>query len=392
MPFIQAQTKLTLPNGKVITGYSPSLSVVTTVADDFGQANYKDLVLEYQTGYAGRSCTFHFSDYNGNIAQVRDISIYDPNGAVSVTNSSNSGIPNIKVTSTGKAGLVAFILPVRFTYFTMWDDTGLVNGVGYPALKGFKSFGNVLRDIDLQIVAYNFNVPTQIPATLKTIRFGLGLSACGLFDDPAIRNWDVSNLAANSFDSMFAYCSSFSQDLSGWCVPQVTSPPQLFDYGTKLTAAKLPVWGTCPVVVSPTYTAGYYSAISGGNKITSIRNNFSIYLRFMLDKIPAGTVLTLKAGVHSTPASGYYTDFRVLKANGAIDSSNGVKTRMYGDGSPNREITLTFPNAVANPTEFVIEVNIWNTIYTMDRYGASCTNYVYQGTKAVVSEYLTLTH
>ena len=145
------------------------------------------------------------------------------------------------------------------------------------------------------------------------------------------------------------------------------------------------------VIVSPAYSAGYYNAISGGTKVTRSGSSQTKYLRFKLDKIPAGTVLTLKAGPHGTPVSRYYTDFTVLKANGAIDSSNGVTTRMYGDGSPNREITLTFPNAVINPTEFVIAVNIWNVIYNKDKYGTHCTNYVYQGSKAIVAEKISLT-
>lgn len=212
--------------------------------------------------------------------------------------------------------------------------------------------------------------------------------------NPDIENWDVSS--ATNMTGMFGIVVDWTTDkwtrnLSKWCVSKITSEPANFSTNHPMSAAQKPVWGTCPVIVSPVYPAGYYNAISGGTKVTQSGSSQTKYLRFKLDKIPAGTVLTLKAGPHSTPASGYYTDFTVLKANGAIDSSNGVKTRMYGDGSPNREITLTFPNAVIDPTEFVIAVNIWNVIYTKDRYGASCTNYVYQGTKAIVAEYISLT-
>ena len=212
--------------------------------------------------------------------------------------------------------------------------------------------------------------------------------------NPDVENWDVSS--ATNMTGMFGIVvdwttDSWTRNLSKWCVSKITSEPANFALNHPMSAAQKPVWGTCPVVVSPVYSAGYYNAISGGTKVTQSGSSQTKYLRFKLDKIPAGTVLTLKAGPHSTPASRYYTDFTVLKANGAIDSSNGVTTRMYGDGSPNREITLTFPNTVINPTEFVIAVNIWNVIYTKDRYGASCTNYVYQGTKAIVAEYISLT-
>lgn len=212
--------------------------------------------------------------------------------------------------------------------------------------------------------------------------------------NPDIENWDVSS--ATNMTGMFQILVDWTTDkwtrnLSNWCVSKITSEPVNFSQNHPMSAAQKPVWGTCPVIVSPAYSAGYYNAISGGTKVTQSGSSQTKYLRFKLDKIPAGTVLTLKAGRHGTPASNYYTDFTVLKANGAIDSSNGVKTRMYGDGSPDREITLTFPNAVINPTEFVIAVNIWNVIYTKDKYGTNCTNYVYQGTKAVVAEYISLT-
>ena len=44
---------------------------------------------------------------------------------------------------------------------------------------------------------------------------------------------------------MFLNANSFNQDLTGWCVTNITSEPQYFSEGA-LTAANKPVWGTCP--------------------------------------------------------------------------------------------------------------------------------------------------
>ena len=47
-------------------------------------------------------------------------------------------------------------------------------------------------------------------------------------------------------DQMFNGASSFNQDLSGWCVTNITSIPSYFKYNCPLSAANTPVWGTCP--------------------------------------------------------------------------------------------------------------------------------------------------
>ena len=60
-----------------------------------------------------------------------------------------------------------------------------------------------------------------------------------------IGNWNVSKVA--NMSDMFYNCTSFNQDLSQWCVSLITSKPTNFNTNAPLlTAAKLPVWGTCP--------------------------------------------------------------------------------------------------------------------------------------------------
>ena len=45
---------------------------------------------------------------------------------------------------------------------------------------------------------------------------------------------------------MFLEAPVFNQDLSGWCVTNLTSEPENFATVSALTDANKPVWGTCP--------------------------------------------------------------------------------------------------------------------------------------------------
>lgn len=47
---------------------------------------------------------------------------------------------------------------------------------------------------------------------------------------------------------MFYDASSFNQDISGWCVSNISSEPNSFSDGSPLTEANKPVWGTCPAL------------------------------------------------------------------------------------------------------------------------------------------------
>ena len=244
MPFIQARVKLTNGDGNVVTRDSSVLNVNKNY-DLIGEWNYEDLTLEYQAGYAGSSCEMSLLASNIGVVQLKDIIINDPNGVVTVTNSRSDTVIILKITSTGRAGLVSFRFPAIFDTLIIWNNGEVVDG--YPALKGFRSFGSTLRDVIIRI-SYSFEIPVNIPSTLKNVRFGYGNNGNGsvAFNDPKISNWDVSNLEARSFDFMFAYCTNFNQDLSRWCVRQVTSPPRYFSIDSALTPANHPVWGTCP--------------------------------------------------------------------------------------------------------------------------------------------------
>ena len=250
MPYIQARARFIHPNtGHTAIDHSPILGVKKNY-DLRGEWNYEDLTLEYQAGYAGSNCEIHlFSPSTDEVAQLKDIIINDPNGVVTATNSRSPADKTVKITSTGRAGLVSFRFPAKFDRLVIWNNNEVVNG--YSALKGFRSFGSTLRNVIISI-SYSFEIPVNIPSTLKSVIFGFGNyfgnngAGSVAFNDPKISNWDVSNLEARSFDTMFAYCTNFNQDLSRWCVRQVTSPPIDFSTNSALTPANHPVWGTCP--------------------------------------------------------------------------------------------------------------------------------------------------
>jgi len=45
---------------------------------------------------------------------------------------------------------------------------------------------------------------------------------------------------------MFNQASSFNQDLTEWCVSNFSYEPNTFAFGSALTEANKPIWGTCP--------------------------------------------------------------------------------------------------------------------------------------------------
>ncbi|HIC54747.1 MAG TPA: BspA family leucine-rich repeat surface protein, partial [Gemmatimonadetes bacterium] len=59
-----------------------------------------------------------------------------------------------------------------------------------------------------------------------------------------IGSWDVSSVVTMSY--MFRFVDVFNQDLSRWCVSNITSAPSYFDDGAVSWVLARPVWGTCP--------------------------------------------------------------------------------------------------------------------------------------------------
>jgi len=44
---------------------------------------------------------------------------------------------------------------------------------------------------------------------------------------------------------MFYNASAFNQDLTSWCVTNISTLPSDFNTGSGLVSSNLPVWGTC---------------------------------------------------------------------------------------------------------------------------------------------------
>jgi len=62
-----------------------------------------------------------------------------------------------------------------------------------------------------------------------------------------ISEWDVSSVTYVAYMAyMFSGASEFNQDLSGWCVQNISGEPNNFSTGATAWTLPKPVWGTCP--------------------------------------------------------------------------------------------------------------------------------------------------
>ena len=67
---------------------------------------------------------------------------------------------------------------------------------------------------------------------------------CYSFKGKGMAGWDTSNV--DDMPWMLFMCSSFEEDLSGWCVTKIKSEPDMFAEASGIPADHKPVWGTCP--------------------------------------------------------------------------------------------------------------------------------------------------
>lgn len=89
-----------------------------------------------------------------------------------------------------------------------------------------------------------FNQDISSWDTSKVTNMEFMFNGAAQFNQP-IGAWDVSNVT--KMGTMLANCAAFEQDLSWWCVAKIPSEPSWFAINSnKLTAEKMPVWGTCP--------------------------------------------------------------------------------------------------------------------------------------------------
>ena len=85
-------------------------------------------------------------------------------------------------------------------------------------------------------------VPQILPPNVTSMSYMF--QNCTSFNQP-LNTWNTGKVTSMTY--MFQNCTKFNQDLSQWCVKLITSIPNSFNYNAPLlTAAKLPIWGTCP--------------------------------------------------------------------------------------------------------------------------------------------------
>ena len=76
-------------------------------------------------------------------------------------------------------------------------------------------------------------------------------------------------------DNLFGGAAQFNQDLTGWCVTNITSEPSGFSNNSALSNSNIPVWGTCPTTFSINVTASNASdyTLSGTDRNGNVTGN-----------------------------------------------------------------------------------------------------------------------
>ncbi len=99
--------------------------------------------------------------------------------------------------------------------------------------------------------------------------------------------WDTSSVT--NMDHMFngEGVGVFNQDLTGWCVSNISSEPSGFGTSSSLTNANKPVWGACPSSFSINVTASNSSnyTLSGTDRNGSVSGNDPSITLSLGDKI-----------------------------------------------------------------------------------------------------------
>jgi surface protein len=129
-----------------------------------------------------------------------------------------------------------------------------------PSLNWINAFGRIFNDAkvsnwnttNLTNMSGMFEMARDFNRPLNSWNVSNVTDMRGMFDhgdlssafNQPLNNWDVSNVT--DMREMFRGAENFNQNLSGWCVTNITSEPLQFSFGSALTNANKPVWGTCP--------------------------------------------------------------------------------------------------------------------------------------------------
>ena len=252
MPFIQARVKFTNGDGRVVTDASNNLNVSK------GGESTLELREGTFTTLSGGTLTFangSSTTFTPGIATTYNV------------DATQAGVANFKRTSPnytvrGSSLVKVLKYPGNATSINHENSHNLIQvpqilppnvTVLLAAFYNCTNFNQPLDNWDVSNVTVmdsmfrnctSFNQPLNTWNVSKVTNMSFMFNGCTNFNQP-LDNWNTGNVTA--MDSMFYNCTKFNQPLSKWCVSLITSKPNSFnDNAPLLTAAKLPVWGTCP--------------------------------------------------------------------------------------------------------------------------------------------------
>lgn len=97
--------------------------------------------------------------------------------------------------------------------------------------------------------SFMFSGALEFNQSINSFNMAKATNCEAMFQTARAYNQPMDNLNVSkvtNFKDFLWNANAFGQDLSGWCVPLISSSPTRFQGNTKLVANQLPVWGTCP--------------------------------------------------------------------------------------------------------------------------------------------------
>ena len=227
MPFIQARVKFTNNDGRVVTDASNNLNVNT------GGESTLELREGTFTTLSGGTLTF--ADGSSTTFTPGDAKTYN-------VGATQAGVANFKRTSPNYTVRGSSLVKV----LKYPDNATIICHENSPNLIQVPQI--LPPNVTVLLAAFSdcssFNQNISDWNVSKVTNMSYMFYDCINFNQP-LGNWNTTNVTNMSY--MFNGCTNFNQDLSKWCVSLITSIPNNFNYNAPLlTAAKLPVWGTCP--------------------------------------------------------------------------------------------------------------------------------------------------
>jgi plastocyanin len=128
----------------------------------------------------------------------------------------------------------------------------------------------------------------------------------------------------NRMEGMFRNTSSFNQNLSSWCVTDISSEPQFFALNSALSNANKPLWGYCPSSFSINVTASSASdyTLSGTDRSGAVSGND-----------PSVTINVGDTVNFAVNASGHPFYLKTVQGTGTANTISGVTNNGTTNGT-----------------------------------------------------------